>query len=30
MPAPATLTRARGRLELAGDLTGGSVPGLFA
>jgi len=29
MPA-ATLTRARGRLELAGDLTGGSVPGLFA
>jgi len=30
MPAAATLTRARGRLELAGDLTGGSVPGLFA
>ena len=30
MPATATLTRARGRLELAGDLTGGSVPGLFA
>jgi len=30
MPATATLTRARGRLELAGGLTGGSVPGLFA